>query len=117
MVHPKFGFSHATILGFWPKTFLGYAHYLGELTRNRVLLVLVMPTLVLTVLPLALAASGLLPPSPLRMWAYYTSMANATGAGGDVLGCWLLLTQVRRTSLVQNQGWRTYWKPTRLAEV
>ncbi len=116
VVHPKFGLSRATILGFWPRTCLFYAHYLGELTCNRFLLVLALPTLILTALPLALAAGGLLPPSPLRQWAFYTSLVNAMAAGGDFLGILLLFAQVPGAARVQNQGWRTYWRLARPTE-
>ena len=62
IVHPQFGRSRATILGAWPSRFLFYAHYSGPLTRNRFLAVFAMPFLIITVLPLAVGAIGVLPP-------------------------------------------------------
>lgn len=54
-VHPQSGRSDRSILGFWPSRMLFYAHYDGELSRNRFIAILVMPTVVITLLPLAVA--------------------------------------------------------------
>lgn len=54
-VHPKAGRSDRSILGFWPSRLLFYAHYDGELTRNRFIAILAMPTVVITLLPLVMA--------------------------------------------------------------
>ena len=110
VVHPRFGRSPATIIGAWPSRLLFYAHYSGPLTRDRFLAVFAMPFLIITVLPLGLAATGLLPPA-LVMAAAWFSTWNAFFACGDYFGLALILAQVPRASIVQNQGWRTYWKP------
>jgi hypothetical protein len=109
-VHPRLGRSPATIIGAWPRRFLFYAHYSGPLTRDRFLTVLAMPFLIITVLPLAVAATGLLPPA-LRTAAAWFSTWNALFACGDCFGIALILAQVPGAAIVQNQSWRTYWKP------
>jgi hypothetical protein len=111
VVHPGWGLSHRTILGAWPARLLFYAHYSGPLSRNRFLCVFAMPFLIITVLPLGLAACGLKLPD-LMTWAVaWGSTLNALAAGGDYFGILLISLQVPRAAIVQNQGWRTYWKP------
>src|SRR5687767_9433538 len=44
--HPAFGRSRQTYVGFWPAKLLFYAHYEGELPRERFLLILAAPTIV-----------------------------------------------------------------------
>lgn len=109
-VHPRFGFTPATIIGAWPKRFLFYAHYSGRLTRERFLAVFAMPTLIITVLPLAAAAIGLLPPN-VALPAMWFSTWNAFFACGDYLGIALIFFQLPRGATVQNKSWHTYWKP------
>ena len=109
-VHPRFGRSKATIIGVWLRRRFFYAHYSGPLTRDRFLVVFAMPFLIITILPLAVAAIGLLPPA-LLMAASWFSTCNALFASGDFVGFALILAQVPRASIVQNKSWRTYWKP------
>ena len=109
LVHPHFGRSALTVLGAWPKPLMFYAHYSGPLTRNRFLAVFAMPFLVITILPLIIGATGLLPPT-LTMAAAWFSSWNAFFACGDIFGFALILFQVPSTAIVQNQSYRTYWK-------
>lgn len=109
-VHPRLGCSRATVLGAWPAKLLFYAHYSGPMSRGRFLLVLAMPFLVISIMPLALAAGGVLPHGWL-MWAAWFSICNAAFACGDVLGLPFVLCQIPPGAMVQNQTWRTYWKP------
>ncbi|MFO0898325.1 MAG: DUF3267 domain-containing protein [Pirellulales bacterium] len=94
----------------WPSRLLFYAHYCGPLSRDRFLAVLVMPLLVITGLPLLLAALGWLPAWSTPVLASF-SIWNALFACGDMVGLLLILAQIPRRAIVQNQGWRTYWKP------
>lgn len=108
-VHPRAGRSPATIIGFWPKQVLFYAHYSGPLTRNRFLAILTMPFVVITLVPLALAAAIPLSPTAIIVAAWFSTW-NALFACGDLFGLALILFQVPRGADIQNQGWRTYWK-------
>src|SRR5688572_23663561 len=54
-VHPMAGRSRQSILGLWPSRLLFYAHYDGEMTRNRMIAVLLMPLLLISVVPLVIA--------------------------------------------------------------
>lgn len=110
VVHPGAGRSAATVLGAWPRRLLFYAHYAGSLSRDRYLAVFAMPFLLISVLPLIIAATGLLPPAA-AFWAAWFSIWNAMFACGDCIGFALLLFQVPRAAMVQNQSWSTYWRP------
>ena len=106
LVHPHWGKSNHSILGFWPSRLLFYAHYDGELTRNRFVTILAMPTIMITFVPLIVAmvlnlTSGLI--AWLSTW-------NILFACGDLFGIILLLFQVPSRAICRNQGWRTYWK-------
>ena len=105
-VHPKSGRSDRSILGFWPSRLLFYAHYDGELTRDRFIAILAMPTLVITLLPLAVAMAT----SSSHELAAWVSKWNAFFACGDLFGIILLLFQVQSRAICRNQGWKTYWK-------
>lgn len=103
---PGLGMTARTYVGVWPSKLLFYAHYEGELSRERFLLVLAAPTLALTVVPLLLATT-------LRLGAPFLvamAFANAVGAAGDLLGIGVILYQIPRGSLVRNKGWRSYWR-------
>ncbi|HYR29298.1 MAG TPA: DUF3267 domain-containing protein [Thermoanaerobaculia bacterium] len=103
---PAFGMSARTFVGVWPSKLLFYAHYEGELPRQRFLFVLAAPTLVLTVIPLLLAAALRLDAPFLATIAF----TNALGAAGDLLGIGIVLRQIPRGALVRNKGWRSYWR-------
>lgn len=109
VVHPHFGRSRATIIGAWPSRGLFYAHYSGPLSRERFLAIFAMPFLVITVLPLIVAATGFLPPGFIIVAAWFSTW-NALFACGDHFGMALILSQVPRGAIVQNQSWRTYWR-------
>jgi hypothetical protein len=109
-VHPQAGKSDKSVLGFWPSRLLFYAHYDGELTRNRFIAILAMPTLVISLLPLAIAlvtqhAHGLV--------AWLSSM-NVLFACGDIFGILLLAFQVPSGAVCHNSGWRTFWRTASL---
>jgi hypothetical protein len=112
MVHPGWGCSSATIIGLWLRHFLFYAHYEGPLSRDRFLAVFLMPLLIITLLPLALAAVGLVPEPWLFPLAWFSTW-NALFSCGDLIGFALIVTQIPRAAIVQNRGWRTYWQPRR----
>lgn len=103
---PAFGMSHRTFLGFWPSRVLFYAHYEGELPRQRFLLILAALTLALTVLPLLLCVIF----DRNAPMVVAVACANGIGAAGDILGIGIVLTQIPRGAIVRNKGWRSYWK-------
>ncbi len=106
VVHPAAGLSPHSVLGVWPSRGLFYAAYTGELSRNRFIWILLMPLLVMSWLPLAVAAAGQMASG----WAVYISTLNALLACGDVLGAGMVWWQVPKSATVRNQGWQTYWR-------
>ena len=87
-----------------------YAHYDGELSRDRFLLILAAPTLVLTILPLSVCV--LFDWNAPAVAAF--AVANGIGAAGDILGFGVLAAQIPRAAIVRNKGWRTYYTMSRL---
>ena len=105
-VHPMAGHSPRSTIGFWPSRLLFYAHYDGELTRNRFVAILVAPLVVLSIAPLLIAAFAQLGST----WVAFVSVFNALLASLDALGAAMILLQIPGTAIVRNQGWRTYWR-------
>ena len=104
--HPMAGRSEHSIVGFWPSRILAYAHYDGELTRNRFLAILLMPLFALSVLPLLVAVAI----QSSSAWVTFISSYNALLACIDLLGAGMILFQIPASATVRNQGWRTYWR-------
>jgi hypothetical protein len=106
LAHPHFGRSNCSVLGLWPSHLLFYAHYSGELSRNRFITILAMPLVVISGVPLLVSA--LLGRASIVLAA--VSVLNTLTACGDVLGICLLILQVPRGAIVRNRGWKTYWR-------
>ena len=105
LAHPSFGLSRRSVIGFWPSRLLFYAHYEDCLSRNRLIFIFLLPTLVLSFLPLLLATT-----LDIRSgWLLFISCLNALLAGVDILGVLLLIVQVPASATVQNEGYKTYW--------
>jgi Putative zincin peptidase len=107
--HPGWGFSPATVLGFWPTRLLFYAAYRDVISRNRYLWVGALPFVVLSVAPLLAAA--LLPVNPIPL--FLVSMVNGLCACGDCIIFALIFRQVPRDALIREQGWAVWWKKAR----
>jgi hypothetical protein len=105
-VHPMSGRSPHSIVGFWPSGGMFYAHYDGELTRNRFVAILLMPLVVISFVPLLVAAVAQVPAG----WVAFISAFNAFLACADILDAGLVLFQIPATAIVRQQGWRTYWR-------
>jgi hypothetical protein len=103
---PGFGLSSRTVIGCWPSRGMFYAHYDGDMTAKRFLLVLIMPLAIISVLPLLLAA--------VLGWGHRTAaflgVLNALFSCVDVLGVFLLLLQVPLHARVRNSGWKTWYR-------
>lgn len=94
------------VLGFWPRALACYAHYNGEISRRRFLLVLLCPLLLVSAATLALAAAD---PARAARWLGLGA-AHAVISGGDVLGVLLVVLQVPRGARLRNHGWLSYWR-------
>jgi hypothetical protein len=109
---PGFGLSDRTTIGVWPTRGICYAHYDGEMTAMRFIVVLIMPLTVISVMPLLVAmAFG---------WGHRTiaflGVLNALFSCVDVLGVLLLIPQVSMRSYVRNSGWRTWYRDPHIKE-
>jgi hypothetical protein len=105
-MHPMAGRSSRSILGFWPSRALFYVHYDGELSRNRFVVIMLMPFLVITFVPLLVGGATRTAPS----WLAVVSFFNALLASGDIFGVAMVLFQIPPSATVRNQGWRTHWR-------
>lgn len=103
---PDFGLSRQTIIGVWPSHGMFYAHHDGPLTKERFLVVFLMPLLVISVLvPAACMLAGWKP-----AWLALLTILNALFACGDLFGVLLIFFQVPSGAICRNQGWMTWWR-------
>jgi hypothetical protein len=105
-LHPGHGTCASTIVGFWPKKLLFYAHYDDELARNRFIAILVAPFLVLTVAPVMVCV--ILAVTPFSLVSL--TVVNGCASCMDLFGVLLVLAQIPSGAIVRNKGWRTYWR-------
>lgn len=104
--HPGAGTRPASVLGVWPAGLVVYAHYDGPMSRNRFVLMILLPFLALSLGSLAIcAATGLD-----SLFVAGCSVLNALFAGGDLVTAGLVLAQVPARAEVRNQGWWTWWR-------
>ena len=105
-VHPMSGRSPHSIVGFGGPSTGFYAHYDGELTRNRFVAILLAPLVVISFVPLLVAAVAQVTSG----WVAFISAFNAFLACADILDAGLVLFQIPATAIVRQQGLRTYWR-------
>jgi hypothetical protein len=106
LMHPKAGRSQQTVLGFYPSRMLLYVSYLGEFSRTRLLVILLMPFTVISLMPFILSALTQMASG----WVAYVSVLNALLASGDIVAATIILTQIPSDAIVRSQGWKAYWK-------
>jgi len=105
LVHPMAGLSPHSILGFWAS--LGfYAHYDGEMSRNRLVACLFMPLLVISIFPLLVSAVAQVSSG----WVAFVSAFNALCVCVDLLLAGSVLFQIPATAIVRFKSWRIFWK-------
>ncbi len=115
---PKFGLTADSYLCVWPSKLLPYVQYLAPLSRRRRFVLLLMPFLVVTVLPLCVALMLHRNQSPfvLNHFNHCTatlavySVMNAMLSGGDLLMTWSSWRLIPAQARVQGSGWTLYWK-------
>jgi hypothetical protein len=106
---PKYGLSRETVIGVWPSRLMPYAGHLGEMPCWRYLVMALAPFLVLSVLPLLIAAFVERTPSTLAL----LSTVNALCCGGDFVLVAVIASQIPLRAAVRNKGWATYWRNER----
>ena len=105
LVHPMAGLSPHSILGFWPSVGF-YANYDGEMSRNRLVAILLMPLLIISIVPLLVSAAAQVSSG----WVAFVSAFNALCACADMLLAGSLLFQVPATAIVRFKSWRVFWR-------
>ena len=106
-VHPKIGISENTVIGFWPLRMFIYTIYVGELTRNRCVAILITPFTVISVIPLIFATIVQMT----SFWVAYISILNGLLACGDILAAIMTIRYFPNGAIIRTKGWLTYWKP------
>jgi hypothetical protein len=106
-LHPGWGWTRNTVIGWWPERGMFYAHYQGELSRNRLVMLALLPFLVISVFPLSLAIAFKLA----LPWTAGISTLNSLLACGDLYVAALLLRQLPARAIIRNRGWVSYWRP------
>ncbi len=116
---PGWGLSNHTLIGAWPQKFVFYAHYDGAMSRNRFILVFAMPFLLLSVVPILIAAfaARLTQDGTIPVILQFLVFINGLCACGDILGIAMFARQIPASAQVRNQGWRTFWKMEEGSEV
>jgi hypothetical protein len=110
-IHPQFGRSNKSIVGLWLSRGMFYAHYEGAVSRNRFLSILAAPYLVLAWPPvIILALIGISVPIAYVEILVLVALVNSVLPVGDVLGFFLMVSQVPSSACVKNKGWKSYWK-------
>lgn len=110
-MHPEFGRSDKSIFGLWLSRGMFYAHYEGAVSRNRFLSILAAPYLVLAWSPVILIALlGTSVPIEYAVILVLVAVVNCALPAGDVLGIFLLVSQVPPSACVKNKSWKSYWK-------
>ena len=112
---PGWGLSPNTVVGLWLLKGFLYVFHDGSMSRNRFLLVLLAPYVILSLLPLAVIAilrsTGWTP--EVMIGLTWTSLLGSLLSGGDFVSALTLLSsQIPGTALIRNSGQKSYWKPT-----
>ena len=103
LVHPMAGLSPHSILGFGPSVGF-YANYDGEMSRNRLVAILLMPLLIISIVPLLVSAVTQVASG----WVAFVSAFNAFFGCDDMLDAGLILFQIPANRIVRFHSWWIY---------
>ena len=106
LAHPSFGLTRRTVLGLWPSRVVIYLDYDGNLSRNRFIFILVIPTLVLTIVPFLIAYSLQIRSG----WMLFIACVNVMLSSGNILLAALVIFQVPTLGTIRNRVFETYWR-------
>jgi hypothetical protein len=108
LAHPGNGRTPHSVVGVWPSRGVLYAHYDGEISRNRLVLMVALPFLLLSVAPVALFWVV----GRVYLWLAAVALVNGLASCFDLLVIAICLSQVPARAVLRNLGWDTYWRPT-----
>lgn len=106
LIYPNFGFSDKTIFGFWPEKFVFYSYYDLPLKRDRIIIAMLAPLIILTVIPVLLISTLEINNGYLAVIA----VLNSIGGAGDIFYSILIISQVPKNSIVKTDTARVLWK-------
>lgn len=106
LFHPQMGFSKKSFIGFWPSKMLLYSIYNGKVSRKKFIIILLMPFIIISFIPLLLAIFK----DYFNIFLAYITIANAFVSAGDISEIIIVLKQVPSNSIIVRSGWDYYWK-------
>ena len=109
LVYPGGLRSKHLVVGVWMRRGMCYVVYDTPLPRNRILLMLSAPFVVMSFFLVVIAC---LAPSAWRPVALLLLFVHTAVCTGDFLTFVRLFRQAPTHALVHNDGWKTYWKLT-----
>jgi hypothetical protein len=109
VVHPNFGLSKQSVIGFWPSRMFVYTVYTHELTKSRCLVILMVPFVIISVLPLIYSTIT----QTASIVLGYISVVNALLASGDMAAAIMTARLIPKGSTIRTKGWTTYYRKNR----
>jgi len=97
---PNFGLNSKTIIGIWPQAGSPYVQYTSPMSRNKFLVMLILPVLILSILPFFLAYNKIGFIDQLS----WISVLNCIGAGSDLLIFFRIISTVpAKSSVIESE--------------
>ena len=106
---PGCGLSNRTSYGIWPRKFIFYVFYDGEITKYRFLLIQLAPFLILSVLPFSMELIMHWGALPIWVLTFFNTLLSL----GDLVGAPITMFQIPKGATVRLNGWWTYWRQPR----
>jgi glucose uptake protein GlcU len=82
-------------VGVWPSRGVFYAHYDGEISRNRFVLMVALFWAV----------------GRVYLWLAFVALVNGIASSFDLIVLVICTSQVPGWAVLRNRGWDTYWRP------
>lgn len=103
---PYFGIGSNTVFGLWPETCSPYVQHLSPMSRNRFLIALVLPFIILSIIPFLLAMCGI----GSIQYLSWISVSNCIGVGSDMFIFSQIICAVPSQARVIESGDSLCWK-------
>ena len=105
--HPPKLRWRGTVLGFSWRQGAAYAYYDSDLSRRRYLVVLLLPFIGISVVPiLVYALSGTVAP----LWLVLACTLNGVGSSVDIVQAFVLWRRIPAATVVREKGTAIYWR-------
>lgn len=103
---PNFLCSDEIYFGYIPKSMTFYTHANSAVKKNRILIVILAPLIILSIIPALFFI--LFELNSMLLFVFIT--INAVAASNDIISFFIYLTKVPNGTFVRNKGKFTYWK-------